>query len=290
MSQERLERYFIQRGQSYQVVPEIRQMIVFAPHNVIRDAPFTRIDLVELPQPAHLPAARGAAEGAQPLPLRAEPRRHRVLWVRARVSALLGHDFETVDKHWRIYRKYSDVRTPIEPRLQVRKVEPEAVAALSGLQPRRARHSLGHLLGTYDTLLERFMPPSLLVSDRGELLHASAGRVDFFAIATAGRARDVLDAVDGELKMVLVGGLKRALSEPSALVFKNVRIAAEGETRAYRVDAFAPVPKPRRRVAERPRVVRERWTRRRAPPNAPATEIDVGDVPHAQIAALARPS
>ena len=31
---------------AYQVVPELRQMIVFAQHNVIRDAPFTRVDLV----------------------------------------------------------------------------------------------------------------------------------------------------------------------------------------------------------------------------------------------------
>ena len=30
----------------YQVVPELRQAIVFAAHNVIKDAPFTRVDLV----------------------------------------------------------------------------------------------------------------------------------------------------------------------------------------------------------------------------------------------------
>ena len=44
-------------GDTYQVVPELRQMVVFAPHNVIKDAPFTRVDLITLPQPADLPAA-----------------------------------------------------------------------------------------------------------------------------------------------------------------------------------------------------------------------------------------
>ncbi|MBA2538988.1 MAG: hypothetical protein H0V17_05080, partial [Deltaproteobacteria bacterium] len=46
VSPERRDRYFIRSGGSYQLVPELRQAIVFAPHNVIKDAPFTRVDLV----------------------------------------------------------------------------------------------------------------------------------------------------------------------------------------------------------------------------------------------------
>ena len=46
MSADRLARYFIKQGEGYQVVPELRQMVVFAQHNVIKDAPFTRVDLV----------------------------------------------------------------------------------------------------------------------------------------------------------------------------------------------------------------------------------------------------
>jgi two-component system CheB/CheR fusion protein len=43
---ERLARYFIRHGDRYQVVPDVRQMVVFAQHNVIKDAPFTRVDLI----------------------------------------------------------------------------------------------------------------------------------------------------------------------------------------------------------------------------------------------------
>ena len=46
VSPERLARYFTRIGERYQVVPELRQRIVFAQHNVIKDAPFTRVDLV----------------------------------------------------------------------------------------------------------------------------------------------------------------------------------------------------------------------------------------------------
>src|SRR6185312_14612703 len=43
------------------------------------------------------------------------------------------------------------------------------------------------------------------------------------------------DFVEGELKMVLVGGLKRALSEPTTIVYNGVRISVEGKTVAHRV-------------------------------------------------------
>jgi chemotaxis methyl-accepting protein methylase len=46
VSPERLRRFFIQDEHGYRVVQEIREMVVFAPHNVIMDPPFTRMDIL----------------------------------------------------------------------------------------------------------------------------------------------------------------------------------------------------------------------------------------------------
>lgn len=46
VSSERLGRYFVREGAVYSVTNELRQLIVFAHQNVIKDAPFTRVDLV----------------------------------------------------------------------------------------------------------------------------------------------------------------------------------------------------------------------------------------------------
>ncbi len=78
VSPDRLARYFMQNGNTYQVVPELRQMIVFAQHNVISDAPFTRVDLDQLPKPADLSAAARAATRVVVLPFRAQPGRRAV--------------------------------------------------------------------------------------------------------------------------------------------------------------------------------------------------------------------
>ncbi len=46
VSSERLRRFFKKDGNVYQVTREIREMILFANHNVLKDAPFSRIDLI----------------------------------------------------------------------------------------------------------------------------------------------------------------------------------------------------------------------------------------------------
>jgi len=43
---ERLERFFLKKGKRYQVIKELRELCMFSPHNLIADAPFSRIDLI----------------------------------------------------------------------------------------------------------------------------------------------------------------------------------------------------------------------------------------------------
>ncbi|TWT98868.1 PAS domain-containing protein [Neorhodopirellula pilleata] len=46
VSEERLKRFFIKKGKRYHVVKEIRERVLFSPHNLISDPPFSRQDLI----------------------------------------------------------------------------------------------------------------------------------------------------------------------------------------------------------------------------------------------------
>jgi len=46
LSPERLEHFFSKEDNKYQINKDIREMVVFAPHNVTMDPPFTRLDLI----------------------------------------------------------------------------------------------------------------------------------------------------------------------------------------------------------------------------------------------------
>jgi two-component system, chemotaxis family, CheB/CheR fusion protein len=234
VSPERRDRWFVRAGRGYQVAADLRQMVVFAQHNVIKDAPFTRVDLVTCRnlliylQPSaqqkvlslfHFALNRGGVVFLGPS---------------ESPGALLG-DFETIDRHWRLYRKYTDVRIRVDAHPQRSRgvdVRMPAAALSSG----QNRYSLPTLLGTYDTLLDEFMPPGLLLTERGELVHSFAGASRFLRLRDGRQALDVLDVVDTELKMVLVGGLQRAKREGAPIVFRGVRISdSSGKDAPYKV-------------------------------------------------------
>src|SRR5688500_18673792 len=277
VSADRLARYFMQSGNTYQVVPELRQMVVFAQHNVISDAPFTRVDFI---------SCRTLLIYLQP------PAQQRVLsfchFALTQSGMLflgpseslgpLADGFEIIDKHWKLYRKGTEVRTPVDARhrstaLHSRLTVPSVVGP--------ARHSLGQLLSVYDALLEETMPPSLLVTERGELVHALGGAARVLRVRDGRQSLDVFDLVDADLKMIIAVGLKHALAERAPVVFNGVRVRPEDQL--YRVTSRAIAG---RAPSSRHVVVSfEAQSSDARPAAAPAIQIDVDQVSQQQLAA-----
>src|SRR5678816_3034299 len=102
-----------------------------------------------------------------------------------------------------------------------------------------ARHSIGQLLSVYDALLEETMPPSLIVNERGELVHVLGGAAHFLRVRDGRQSLEVMDLVHVELKMILAGGIKRALAGRSPVVFSGVRMPADDGRDRVAVRAFA---------------------------------------------------
>jgi two-component system CheB/CheR fusion protein len=283
VTEERLARYFLRVGDTYQVVPDLRQMIVFAQHNVIKDAPFTRVDLIACRNLLIYlqPSAQQKALSFFHFSLN----QGGVLFLGPSESiGALARGFEPVDKHWQIYRKHTDVRTPVDARLQPAAYQDARFGAGPFSAP-IGRYSLAQLLGAYDALLEELMPPSLLLTDRGELVHAFGGASKFLRPRDGRQGLDLVDLVEPDLKMVLLGGVKRALAEPSAIVFRGVRIGGDGdgETHTYRVT----IRRVRHRAGGAPHVLVS-FDRMEAAPRVAAgeTEIDLDQVSRHQFGAL----
>jgi two-component system CheB/CheR fusion protein len=235
VSAERLERYFLRRGDGFQVAPEIRQMVVFAAHNVTKDAPFTRVDLVTCRNLLIYlqPTAQQRVLGLFHFALK----RGGVLFLGPSESpGAQLQDFETLEKHWRIFRKHSDSRVQVDlQRSQVGvKHQARASAAISRAAT-AARHSASQLLSTYDTLLEEFVPPSLLVNESNELVHAFGGASRFLKVQDGRQRFDILELVDGDLKTLLTAGLKRCRKADEPLVFRGVRLAEADSARLSKV-------------------------------------------------------
>ena len=154
---------------AYQVNKQLREMVTFAGQNLISDPPFSKLDLVSLPQCAHLPGAGDPETSHSAAALCPQRRR---LPVPGTVGDVGRHIdlFEVLSKKWRIYRR-------IGPRRPELRRNPRSPAAHEPLRRDRPMAPLARTVRTVSrsltqrVLLDEFAPPPVLVNRNLEILY-----------------------------------------------------------------------------------------------------------------------
>jgi two-component system CheB/CheR fusion protein len=234
VSRSRLDHYFTKHASGYQVTPELRKMIVFAPHNVIKDAPFTKMDVITCRNMLIYlqPHAQKKAISLFHFGLKTNG----ILFLGPSESpGELADEFDIIDRHWKIFRKRRDVRLPADFRLPLSPGLGRWRA--TGSTPTLDSHGLPdlQLLRAYDVLLEQYVPPSLLVNDHRELIHSFAGAGKYLSVRDGRPTTDILELVEPDLKIALAGALQRAAKEKQPVVYGSVQLRGLPENEQLRL-------------------------------------------------------
>lgn len=233
VSQERRNRYFVKHDDVYQISNDIREMIVFAPHNLHRDAPFTDLDFVSCRNLLIYlqPAAQTKALSLFHFGLNTDG----ILFLGSSESpGEIASEFETVHERNKVYRKWRQTRLPAEIRMpSVRSVGLNAPsAALRSFSSPNKNADVG-LLRVYDHLLSKYMPPSLLINEKRELVDSFGGAEKLLRLPKRRPSLDILDLIDPSLRTTLVGALQRVLKMESQVCFSGVKVASESGEQTY---------------------------------------------------------
>jgi len=227
---DRRARYFVPTNTGYQVSPELRQLVVFAPHNVMKDAPFTRMHLISCRNLLIYlrPEAQRSALSLFHFGLASSG----ILFLGASESAgALTHEFTTINERWKLFRKRRDVRL-IEP-LNLGRSRPVTAERPAILDAGRGHRVDPQLLASYDRLLDRFMPPSFLIDEAARLLDTFAGAERYLRVKARRPTSNLLDLLEGDLKTVIAGALSRVLRERTIVECPRVLIATDAGTREH---------------------------------------------------------
>ncbi len=229
ISPERRQRYFKPVSSGFQIDSEIRQMIVFAPHNLVKDAPFTRL---------HLITCRNLLIYLRP------PAQKKVMSLfhfglitpgilflgSSETPGELSEEFETINERWKIYRKRRDVRLPTETRLSLPMLtKPPMIPGRTSIASPTvtADHDM---LATYDALLSEYVPPAVLVNEQRDVLQMFGGAGKYLRFGDGRMTANLLDLAEGDLKLALTGALQRVAKDGQKVVFRRIHLATrEGE-------------------------------------------------------------
>lgn len=242
LSTARVERYFTQTRDGYRISQELRNMVVFAPHNLIKDAPFTRLDLI---------SCRNMMIYLQPLAQKKVLslfhfglKTGGVLFIGpSETVGELADEFDVTDVKWRIYRKRRDIRLLHDVRLP-----PGDSAAASRPVHRPARPAFPirsvvssnvtvdrELIGIYDLLLNEAMPPALLLNEANQLVHAFGDIGDLLRVPSGRASANALDMLPSDLRTVVIGAMQRVVRTGLDASYGQVTVKTESGSRVVAV-------------------------------------------------------
>ncbi|NTU60707.1 MAG: chemotaxis protein CheR, partial [Deltaproteobacteria bacterium] len=223
VSRERLSRFFVKRGDSYQVIRPLREMVIFAKHNLLRDPPFTKVDLVSCRNLLIYLQAPVQKKVLSFFDFSIKPGGALFLGPSETIGDLTSQ-FEPVENRWKIYRSRGGVRKllPNDMELDARreKVRPAAFRARPGFRvpdDERGRVAL------YQSLLEEHLPPSVVVDEHYDILHVLRDVSDYVRLPVGKLTFNVLKSVPKDLSSALNTALHKASKGAQEVLYQNVQ-------------------------------------------------------------------
>ncbi|MBE9068911.1 PAS domain-containing protein [Leptolyngbya cf. ectocarpi LEGE 11479] len=221
ISVERLERYFITKSEGYQVHRQLRELLIFAPHNLAQNAGFSKMNLISCrnvliymkpqlqQQVLRMLHFSLASEG--------------ILFLGgAEVLGPLAGEFSTLHSKWKMYQKQRDSQLTLAPITRT----PLVALPLSPTSFKRAQPRSDRILGqVFSFCFGDRRSTCLLINESNKLLRVFYDGADLLRLPLGEANLDVISIVPPPLQLPLSTALHRAKREQAAVLYAGIRLS-----------------------------------------------------------------
>lgn len=225
---ERLNRFFVRDNHTYQVVKSVREMCIFSTHSLIKDPPFSRLDLV---------VCRNLL-----IYLENDLQRHVAnlfhyslrtggyLFLGPSESLLSPPDlFRTVDKRHRIFERKESVARPPLALSQVSSQTPR-VAGQRGWTARVPAAGQPEIVGRLErVLLDSYAPAWVVINAQSESVYFSPRTGKYLEPPAGQPSMDIVNMARKGLRLDLRTAIHKAVKTRETVVHEGVPVATNGE-------------------------------------------------------------
>lgn len=245
-----LARYFIRQDDRFRISRSVREMVVFAQHNLIKDPPFTRIDLI---------SCRNLLIYFQPVLQNMVLENFSfslnedgvLLLGTSESTGEMSSHFEVVESRLKVFRTTS--RGPRTPQADRQRGEPAAPvrSAENRFLELQRRYGGGRRRNTaveervlerfLDVAGSRFMPLTVIVNEEQQVLHIIGDSSLFFRFPSGKPTIELGKVAVPQLSIPLTTGITKVLREQKELRFEGVTLDTDDRTVRVNLDII-PLP------------------------------------------------
>ena len=228
----RLAEHFNKEDGRYRIKKSVRDKILFASQNLLRDPPFSKIDLISCRNLLIYLNRDTHAQVLEMFHFALNPGGY--LFLGGSESAdMVAEFFVPVDKKNRIYRARPASRLP---RPAIPLLAPTA-AALAVPYPERPHGDKPSFASVHQRVLAEYAPPSVLVDQQSNIVHMSEGTAQFLRHVAGEPSRNLVALAEPELRLELRAALFQAAQSGKSVETRSVRF--ERGARVFYVNMMA---------------------------------------------------
>jgi two-component system CheB/CheR fusion protein len=227
ISRDRLEKYFSTDGDYYRVKKEIRDPVVFSVQDLLKDPPFSRINLITC---RNVLIYLEQEEQKRLLRLFHYTLKDNGILMLG-PSESIGEQnslYKTVDSKWKIFQK-KEVPDSVRGRIEF--PTGSGIAVRSSLEPVRgkqgkARTNFAHLLQEH--LLKHYCPAGLLIDSSGNIIQVQGRMGKYLETVSGPGNQKVLEMARQGLQLELSSALRKAERTNRPEVRRGIRVKTNG--------------------------------------------------------------
>ncbi len=224
VSAERLARFFVHEGEGYRIKKEVRDLVIFAPQNILVDPPFTTLDIlccrnfliyvnVET-QRKLLPLMHYALNPSGIL----------ILGTAESIGGF-GHLFSPLDQKWKVYQR-TEVSERIFVEMPARVLRREHAVVPVAEKAKEAVMDIFY--AAQRVLLDFYGPPSVVVTAEGDIIYVN-GRTGKYLEPSSGKVNNNVFAMAREgLREELGIAIHNAAKQKATVTQSGVQVKSNG--------------------------------------------------------------
>ncbi|MGJ0483846.1 MAG: CheR family methyltransferase [Methylomicrobium sp.] len=224
---ERLRRFFIKEDAGFRVKKEIREMIVFAVQNVIKDPPFTKLDLLSCRN--LLIYLKPELQEKLILAFHYALKPNGVLFLSPSETVGNHHElFKMFDRKWKLYRALPSPTSSRTLLAQGLPWGPESVLKMSG-ENSQAFKELNIAELTRHLLVQFFAPASVVTDYQGDILFIHGDTGKYLRPAPGQPTQNIIDMAREGLMMELRNAIHSVANEKIPILNRLVQVKTNGD-------------------------------------------------------------
>ncbi len=229
VSSDRLNQFFTKSGDLYKINDSIRQMVIFATHNIIKDPPFSKIDMI---------SCRNLLIYLQPIMQKKvisafnfslNPNGFLLLGTSESIGDLMAY-YYTFDNKSKIYRTKEGIRAPLVSDFYMPLFKKKKIGLDIFNQSVSKTNPLELSIETLTKeLFEKYIPASVLIDEKFELLHVFNNVNKFLKVPAGKVSLNILNMANSELTVPLSTAVHKCIKEEKEVIYKGLQVRLDDE-------------------------------------------------------------